>query len=219
MKICCISDTHGKHRQLDLSKYPADVLIHAGDWTAGRDLGLSETKDFLEWLSKQPHNEKLLIAGNHEIQIEADIEKFLQLIARYPNTTYLQDNEITIDNIKFYGSPYSNEFCNWAFMEEDDKLEKIWSYIPNDTNILITHGPAYMTNDKVAHAYNRDPHVGSKSLQNRKLELQNLKLHISGHIHEAYGIEHTPACINICPSVVNERYQLVNEPIVIEIKD
>jgi predicted phosphodiesterase len=31
MKIVCISDTHEKHKQLNLPK--GDVLIHAGDFT------------------------------------------------------------------------------------------------------------------------------------------------------------------------------------------
>jgi Icc-related predicted phosphoesterase len=219
MKICCISDTHGKHNQLDLSQYSADVLIHAGDWTARQDYSFSETKKFLEWFSKQSFSRKLLIAGNHELQVEADIENFLHLVACYPNITYLHNSEVTINNIKFYGSPYSNEFYNWAFMEKELNLSKIWAKIPEDTNVLITHGPAYKTLDLVASTYGREnPHVGSESLHHRKLTIRdNLKLHISGHIHESYGIKRTPTCINICPSVLDERYQLVNKPIVITI--
>lgn len=219
MTIVAISDTHGRHNQLDMSKYPADVLIHAGDWTRGRDLGLSETIEFLEWLEAQPYKHKLFIAGNHEVQVEADQARFSHILSTYPSITYLHHKTITIDGINFYGSNYSNEFCGWAFMKKELGLEEIWDKIPDDTNVLITHGPAYGTHDQVKHAYGCDPNVGSESLVYRKRELEGtLKLHISGHIHEAYGISGTNPT-NICASVLNENYQLVNNPIIITIKD
>jgi len=218
MIICAISDTHGKHKELDLTKYPADVLVHAGDWTGGRDLGLSETINFLDWLSAQPYNHKVFIAGNHELQIEADEDKFRELLLMYPDIIYLQDSEVVIDGIKFYGSPYSNEFYNWAFMAEDNELSKIWDKIPDNTNVLVTHGPAYGCHDQVKRAYGRDNCVGSKSLKHKKLSLQGtLKAHISGHIHEAYGVNTSNGCTDICASVLDERYKLVNKPIILEI--
>ena len=217
MQICAISDTHGHHLQLDLTQYPADILIHAGDWTKGYDDNFSETKPFLHWLSRQPYNNKILIAGNHELTVEANEQEFRNLLKQYPSITYLQNSSVTIDNINFFGSPYSNEFCNWAFMEEDIELATIWQEIPDNTDVLITHGPAYNCHDLVENAYNRDPHVGSKSLRQRKLALQDtLKLHISGHIHPAYGTSETH-CTNICASLLNDRYQLVNKPILKEI--
>lgn len=221
MTICAISDTHGKHHELSLSEYPADVLVHAGDWTGGRDLGLSETLDFLEWLEEQPFKHKVLIAGNHETQVEADLDHFKKVLAfTAPSVTYLHDSEVVISGIKFYGSPYSNEFCNWAFMENDLELEKRWNKIPEDTNVLITHGPAYRCNDLIANQWGGfDPNVGSKSLRYKKLALQDsLKLHISGHIHEAYGIVITKNVININASILDEKYRLVNEPIVTTLK-
>ena len=217
MKLCCISDTHGKHEQLDLSAYPADVLIHAGDFTA-RDTK-TQVILFLEWFSVQDYTHLILTAGNHEKLIESDPVWFHQALTHFPSITYLQDSEVVIDGIKFYGSPYSNEFCNWAFMEEEIELSKVWDKIPDDTNVLITHGPAYGCNDLVKGAYGRDPHVGSQSLHYRKLSLQGtLKVHISGHIHEAYSQSiGATGCINVCASVLNERYQLVNKPITLEI--
>jgi len=218
MKLCCISDTHGKHDQLDLSSHPADVLIHAGDFTA-RDTK-TQIIQFLEWFSVQDYKHLILIAGNHERLIEADPVWFYQALSHFPSITYLQDSEVTIDDIKFYGSPYSNEFCNWAFMEEEIELSKVWDKIPDDTNVLITHGPAYGCHDLVARAYGGDPHVGSQSLHHRKLSLQDsLRVHVSGHIHEAYGITRNGNGLhNVCPCTLNERYQVTNEPITLEIK-
>lgn len=102
-------------------------------------------------------------------------------------------------------------------MGTDQELAKIWSKIPDDTQVLITHGPAYYCNDLVKHAYGRDPHVGSQSLANRKLELQGtLKAHISGHIHEQHGTIGTNP-INVCASVLDDNYRLTYEPIILEI--
>jgi len=218
MKLCALSDTHGKHRELDLSNYSADVLVHAGDWTGGRDSGFSETIDFLQWLEHQPFNHKVIIAGNHELQVEADEQHFREILLMYPSIIYLQDSEVTIDGVKFYGSPYSNKFFDWAFMEDDYYLKHRWKNIPDDTNVLITHGPAYGCHDLVKNDYGRDPHVGSKSLMYKKQELVcTLKAHISGHIHEAYGANDIHGCTNVCASVLDEKYQLVHKPITITI--
>ena len=216
MIITAISDTHGTQNKLDLTKYPADVLVHAGDWTA-RD-SKTEIINFLQWFSLQDYKHLILIAGNHEKFIEFNQSWFNGIITTFPNITYLQDSEITIDGIKFYGSPYSNMFFNWAFMEEENELQHIWDKIPDDTNVLITHGPAYGCNDRINNAYGRDPHVGSKSLTKRKLSLQGtLKAHISGHIHQSYGVRNTGGCTNVCAAVLNENYKLVNSPITLEV--
>jgi len=217
MRICAISDTHGKFNQLDLSQYPADVLVHAGDWTT-RD-SKTEIINFLQWFSLQDYKYLILIAGNHEKFVETNQEWFYGILKTFPNITYLQDSGITLDGIKFYGSPHSNKFYNWAFMKEENELQKIWNKIPDDTNVLITHGPSYGgSQDLVKHAYGRDPHVGSQSLHYKKLSLQGtLKAHISGHIHEGYSTTVNNGCTSICASVLNEKYKLTNDPIILEV--
>lgn len=74
-------------------------------------------------------------------------------------------------------------------MKDDEDLDLIWDLIPDETDIVITHGPAYGAGDLVTnHMYDRDHHVGSVSLKTKLLKLPNLKLHVCGHIHEASGI-------------------------------
>lgn len=219
MKFLCISDTHGSHNLLELSKYDFEGIIFAGDWTQGKDLLFKETIPFLEWLEDIECEHKLLVAGNHEVSVQNMNEEFYELLKEYPSITYLQDTEVVINGVKFYGSPYSNEFFNWAFMEEDYDLKTIWDKIPDDTNVLITHGPAYGIHDLVKRSYNRDPHVGSKALHYRKLAIQDhLKFHISGHIHEHGNcIEVKGNVTNVCPCIRDENYRVANEPIIIEI--
>lgn len=216
MKICCISDTHGKHHKLDLSQFKADTLMHAGDFTRSK-YSHTEIIVFLEWFAAQDYKYKVLIAGNHEMTIADDPEWFNKLLLTFPGITYLNNTSTIIDGIKFFGSPCSNAFGNWAFMHSENGLEQIWKNIPNDTHVLVTHGPAYGTLDLVKNSWGRDPHVGSTSLAERKKELTELTVHHSGHIHEAYGVIQTGDCTNICASILNEQYKMVNDPIIIEV--
>lgn len=215
MTLCCISDTHSKHAQLSLDGYPADVLIHAGDFT-GSESPMAIIL-FLEWFDAQPYKHKILIAGNHELFVQDNNEWFLGLAKTFPGITYLQDTATTINGVVFYGSPYSNNFCDWAFMEKEQELKAIWDNIPLDTNVLITHGPAYGIHDLVKNAHSRDPHVGSLTLAERRKELPNLKVHISGHIHEAHGKSVVDGVQNVCPCILNERYKAINSPIIVEV--
>jgi 3',5'-cyclic AMP phosphodiesterase CpdA len=66
MKIICISDTHNKHRNLDVPD--GDVIVHAGDFSENGTK--SETFNFLKWFSGLPHKHKILIAGNHDFYLE-----------------------------------------------------------------------------------------------------------------------------------------------------
>lgn len=213
--FCLISDTHGAHQSIDFSGYgDCEFLIHAGDFTRTTHDQMNETLDFLQWMEDLDFAHKILIAGNHELCIEDDPDWFQSLLPDYPSITYLQDSSVILDGIEFYGSPFSNEFFNWAFMEYDQDLSPIWAKIPESTQVLITHGPAYGINDTV----DRVPglNVGSESLTQRKTQLPNLKLHISGHIHEAYSA--SPITVNsvdhICPSIMDVHYRPVNKPVI-----
>ena len=186
MKFTCISDTHGKH---DLLKIPdADVIFHSGDCTGrGRE---SEIVEFLEWYGKLPHKHKVLIAGNHDFGFESNKERYKK-IAEDNGIIYLQDSGCEIEGIKIWGSPQTPEFCDWAFncwrteklAELSDRYEyigKFWDMIPDDTDILITHGPPYDIMDKCPNP------VGCVELRKKILEIKP-KFHIFGHIHEGAG--------------------------------
>jgi Icc-related predicted phosphoesterase len=187
MDIVCISDTHTKHNELTIPE--CDMIIHAGDASHN---SIQLTK-FLDWYSALPIKYKIFVAGNHDEEVErVGYEYFYQLCAD-KGIIYLEDTSITIEGVKIHGSPWSVTFGDYAFMADDlDLSELAWDGIPCDTNILITHGPAYGILDKVNNNWieNRDQHVGSKTLKeainNLRLAKQ-LKYHIIGHIHEAYG--------------------------------
>ena len=137
MKIVCISDSHGKHKKI--KNIPSgDVLIHAGDMTSEGEI--ETIGSFNKWLGELPHRHKIVIAGNHDWSFDNG-QRFLarEMIT---NATYLEDSEITIDGVKFYGSPWTPEYGEWAFnIPRGEALASKWSMIPDDVNVLITHGP------------------------------------------------------------------------------
>lgn len=199
------SDTHGLHDRIDLSCYDFseyDVFIHAGDSTnVGRIGEISEVNQFLGSI---PIKHKLIIAGNHDWGFQTQSLLTEPLIT---NATYLRDSSVVIDDVKFYGSPWTPEFCGWAFMVSGpEKLAACWEQIPEDTNVLITHGPAYGHLDTIRSG---SENLGCKELTSRMEKLPNLKLHVFGHIHGGYGVEYGKV-IRVNAATCDERYRPIN---------
>lgn len=213
MRIACISDTHYRHKYID-SRYfeNVDILIHAGDFTSNGNQ--AQTIAFLVWLESLPIKHKVFIAGNHDLYCCSDTFQYL-LKEHAPNCHYLLNSDVVIEGLKIWGSPYSNTFGHWAYMKDDEDLALIWDQIPSDTNIVITHGPAYHIADKVLnHRFNESPHVGSMSLADKLWNLPTLALHVTGHIHESQGI-YPGRYLTVNASVCDLNYIPFNSPIVI----
>lgn len=216
MRLVCISDTHTRHDELILPD--GDVLIHAGDWTYRGNRG--EIKSFLEWFDAQPHKHKIFIAGNHELSLDAMHEKYdvtlkqMVVSAGQHGVRYLENESTVIDGVKFYGSPMSPEYKGWAFPYSANH----WDCIPDDTNVLITHGPAYGIRDRV---YPQPEHLGCKALKKRVVDLAYqstaLKAHIFGHIHDAAGAQTTLGMRFVNAASCGEDYRIHNQPIVVDL--
>lgn len=144
MRIIAIADTHGRHSDLIIP--PGDVLIHAGDMSMkGTE---QEMINFIQWFSQQDFKHKIFIAGNHDFYFEkTPVEEINKLIP--PAVIYLNDAAVEIDGTRFWGSPITPWFFNWAFnRHRGEDIRKHWDLVPNDTDILITHGPVYTILDK-----------------------------------------------------------------------
>lgn len=115
-----------------------------------------------------------------------------------------------------FSSPWQPEFCAWAFNVKRDspEIREIWDRIPRDTDILLTHGPPHGILDVTSSKEN----VGCRILRER-LEKLRVKLHIFGHIHEAYGkeIDRLSSTIFVNASTCNLRYKPIQPPIVVTI--
>jgi Icc-related predicted phosphoesterase len=217
IKITFFSDTHSMHGMLDLGKYTpfigSDIVAFAGDlMTSGYNK--NEILNFVEWFKNMPVAHKVMIAGNHDRLFEKMDLNEIEAIFKDTGIHYLNDSGIEIMNINFWGSPIQPWFHNWAFnrMAGDD-IEKHWKIIPEDVDVLITHGPAYGILDQVVSGYDRGKHVGCPQLLKHIQERIKPKFHVCGHIHEGYGIETVGETTYINASVLNEDYKLVNDPI------
>jgi predicted phosphodiesterase len=229
MKITFISDTHSKHNQITKDLLGGDLLIHAGDISS---MGYKqEIQDFCKWFdSLHNYDFKMFIAGNHDWGF-IDRETFFvhrsvvipksteEILNSYKNIDYLRDSsqEIQIgDNpsIKIYGSPWQPEFFDWAFNlpKNGSELKQKWDNIPNDVDILITHGPAYGYVDKVI---GRTDNLGCELLRDRIKEIKP-KIHVCGHIHSGRNVVFDGGTLYINASVLNERYGYNYKPNVID---
>ncbi|ATY62480.1 ser/Thr protein phosphatase [Cordyceps militaris CM01] len=133
-RIVCISDTHNCTVKLP----PGDVLIHAGDIT--NQGSYSELSKAVKWLEELPYEAKIIIAGNHDITLDADFyarhchefhnnkieshEECLSLFKNSPSLTYLHHEMATVrlssptgprTEFTVFGSPLAPAFRNWAF--------------------------------------------------------------------------------------------------------
>ena len=210
MTFVAISDTHNIHTPMQLPD--GDVLIHAGDVTGkGTE---AQVQHFLAWFSAQPHRHKIFIAGNHDFYFElAQPERIAAMIP--DNVIYLNDSGVTIEGIKIWGSPVQPWFFDWAFnRKRGTDIKKHWDLIPDDTDILITHGPAHKRLDRVIRG---NEAVGCVDLL-KAIERVAPKFFICGHIHEAYGVIEEEKTTFINASVLNENYKMTNQPIVFEMR-
>lgn len=208
-RIVFISDTHMLHDNLVLPK--GDIIVHAGDMTSRGSI--PEVIDFLEWFSKLSYAYKIFIAGNHDFAFERRPDVMSDLLSRFSDIVYLQDSAVTVDGIKFYGSPWQPEFYNWAFnLPRGKRLAEKWAMIPDDTDVLITHGPPatildYTERDRV--------NVGCEELLKRVNEVKP-KIHVFGHIHEGYGYKEHYGTTFINASTCTLRYNPTNPPVVVD---
>jgi predicted phosphodiesterase len=215
MKITILSDTHTKHRYCENDLPGGDLLIHAGDFM-NSGYNPIEAMEFFKWFDEiDNYDFKVFIAGNHDRWMQDKTEESRGILTGYKTIEYLQDDWMTVGDsdphdpnvktAKIYGSPWQPEFYNWAFNlpRNGEELKSKWDMIHEDTDILITHGPAWGFLDDVEG--NRNVHLGCELLAERIKQIKP-KIHICGHIHSGYGHYFDGHTHYFNASVLNERY-------------
>lgn len=214
MKVACVSDLHGNLP--DIKGLDFDLLLIGGDICHGSKTHFSyEIDRITKWLDKEFRNwlEELkrpvvAVAGNHDLLFE-------KLPYEVPNLpwTYLEDNGTEFQGIKIWGTPWQKRFHNWAFNADEWFLKEQWDQIPNDTDLVLLHGPPHKYGDYSV--YSRE-HVGSPSLTTRIKQIKP-KLVVYGHIHSGYGQYKIGESVLVNASLLNEEYEVANPVVVVEI--
>lgn len=191
MRLLHISDTHSFHRQVPVSRFDnIDVVIHSGDESNYMDPYRNEIecRDFIDWYKDVPVKHKIFVAGNHSTAIERRLVTPGDFAAA--GIIYLENASTIIDGVKFWGSPHTPTFGNWAFMKAREKINRVWEQIPEDTEVLIVHGPPKGVRD-LSFDRNGDLEMcGCSALMKRCWKLKDtLKLVCFGHIHNMDGVE------------------------------
>ena len=214
MIITFISDTHTKHCNCELDLPGGDLLIHAGDFM-NSGYNPIEAIEFFKWFDKiNNYDHKIFIAGNHDRWMENAPDEAKGILTKYKTIDYLEDSKIVINDINIYGSPWQPAFYNWAFNlpRNGVELQENWSNIPNDTEVLITHGPPWGHCDITPYG---NLNVGCELLRVRVDELKP-KIHVFGHVHSGYGYYYNGHTHFINASILNERYNYENKPLTVE---
>jgi predicted phosphohydrolase len=220
LRIWFISDTHNHHDELDVPQ-GIDVVIHCGDESDHGNawLNLPEAREFFNWYSRLDVPTKLYIPGNHSTAIEHGLIR----PDEYPDIRFLIHQQTELSELVVFGSPYTPEFFKWAYMRPREKLDIVWQSIPDDVDILITHGPPKGYLDVTRDLDTRKPiHVGSMSLTRHVKNRIKPLVHSFGHIHDEreiqnFGVQHDAGIMFINCSCCNLGSRLVNHGIVIEI--
>ena len=213
MRITFISDSHNKHKQIVNDLPGGDLLLHAGDISSmGK---FHEIKAFFGWFNYLPgYKNKIMISGNHDFGFQNFPEEIRKLLQNYENIRYLQDNFTIVDGVKIWGTPWQPWFYDWAFNlpRNGEELKSKWNLIPEDVDILITHGPPFGVLDKVIGRYEN---LGCELLIERVMEIKP-KIHVFGHIHSGNGIIEQNGTLFVNASVLNESYNYHYKPLTID---
>ena len=163
---------------------------------------------------KLPEGDVLIFAGDGEFRNSLELFGFDDWLSGFKYKLIIA----IAGNHDFYCESYPNEVKNY--------LTKV-VYLKDEPHVLpngmtIWGSPmtptflnwAFMESEDIAQPGGE--HLGSKTLAKR---IDSLKIPyvICGHIHGGYGVDKTKDTTYINCSVLNEDYQLVNKPVVIDV--
>ena len=181
----------------------------------------------LGWFNSLPYKYRIIIAGNHDLFMDPDhldepssVSAINAILPVADGFHYLWNSGCEIEGIKFWGSPEQPEFFHWAFnVPRGTPLRLHWENIPEGTDVLITHGPAFGLVDKCPNfAEPKGPwiSVGDNDLA-KKIRRIKPRVHVCGHIHAGYGHAFLGETLYLNASTCTERYEPTNKPLLFDI--
>lgn len=230
LKIVTMSDIHGKYEEMqENNPIPSgDLLIMAGDllpnlsWGGKHDgtiqcgyIKQTFAPMLKKWKNEGLFREIVVVAGNHDWAFQYYSSHCREMLSE-AGVVYLQDEEHVFEGLKIWGSPWQPWFYNWAFNFPNHHFNHAraraharacWELIPEDTDILVTHGPPANQLDQCM----TGERVGCQCLKERIEELPQLLLHVFGHIHWSYGRTELNGTNYVNTAICAENYKPVNK--------
>ena len=224
-----MSDLHGDLPRTELFE-ECEVAFICGDFSPltiqANDKKMKKwlADTFKPWCKALPCKKVYFIAGNHDWIAFRHPEFMHSVFPKEGKVTYLCQ-ELAVytsedgEEFKIFGTPYCKQFCNWAFMEEDSELAKLYLAIPNDLDVLLSHDQPYGYGDIILQpiAWNDGSHIGNKPLLEAVFTRQPRYM-FCGHLHST-----THDCVLISKtqrynvSLKDEYYQNTYEPLYLDI--
>ena len=182
--------------------------------------------EFVGWIKSLPYKEAwskvILVPGNHDfflermsgaqkLEIELMCDGKLKILKHdiYEFEYPVSDG---LDSLKIFGTPYCSLFGRWAFMVNDETLEKKYEQIDEDTDILLCHdSPNIYGMGDVTDGPFKQSGSGNKVLAKHIERIKPLILH-TGHFHSGNKIfeeRNGTWMANVC--YINEDYIPSNE--------
>jgi Icc-related predicted phosphoesterase len=187
MKIWHISDTHAMHGWLQVPT-DVDMVIHSGDCSNPSNpyLNEPEVRNFIEWYASLPIKHKIFVAGNHDTSIEKRLVRSSDFTDA--GIIYLENDFDQIEGLVIWGTPITPTFgTGWAWNRDRSKMDKLWKSIPENTDIVISHGPPKGVLDLSYDRANNLEFCGCNAMKKNMLRLQP-KAVLFGHIHNFQDI-------------------------------
>jgi Icc-related predicted phosphoesterase len=199
MRLVITSDTHGCHNSIPVLP-DGDFFVHAGDFM-NSGVYPQEIVSFNMWLGEQRIKYRVVCCGNHDRLFQNSPESARHFLT---NATYLENSGVTIDGVSFWGSPYTPEFMNWAFMyRRRPEANQYWDQMPEGLDVLITHGPPCGILDQ---ATPDGEHLGCVELL-KAVQAKKPKVHIFDYIHGGAGMFENGDTRFINAAYLSEQYQ------------
>lgn len=193
MKILHISDTHGVTPSL---LKEGDVIVHSGDLMPNRTFGnrsVEETfqqfwvetnaKRLKSWIGTRPF---VFCPGNHDFIDPTPILRNAGVDAHW-----LCDDTLTIDEVMFYGFPWTPTFYDWNWMCGPTELRRrlapaVELLEQGAVDVFVAHGPMFGVLDR----NDGGEHCGSALVRDAMQKVRHApRLFLCGHIHESAGVQ------------------------------
>jgi Icc-related predicted phosphoesterase len=221
MKICCISDLHGR---LPRALPNHDILLISGDICPLENHQVIFQKMwlktvFLDWWREMDSPVGYGCWGNHDLFAESPYEPELRIFKNHEKELVIAKASPVLDNsgLSIFLTSYQLPFGNWAFNAHEPELTEIYAEIPVGTDIIVSHGPAYGYGDKAPRRGGKGYELtGSKSLL-AAIDRIKPKLVVCGHIHQGYGVYDHNGTKIVNASILDASYKMANDPVIVEL--